>query len=395
MAPVDLARKVRCREKPTPQDSQARREARHLRMWWSDPNTKTGMLNLRGQLADLDGALFENTINHLIEQMRPPKGQAWDTREHRAADALVQLCRRANEPCECDENRPVTPKRAPKPLLVVEVPVSGPATVAGIPLPDAVVEQLRANAIIEPVLVDDHGAPLTGRATVLGVVGEDRPRGALARRALSLRHLRPALRPPHPPPHTPLVGWQRRHLQPRRGVRGRRASPDAHPERSLGPGRQPQPARRLTPRPLRRPHRRRSPPLRAPATLTRRTLTPRRHQIELPHQHLDNRIATHGPTSPEPTPAQSRSVRCPRDRDTRANTGRLTDGSTAAAWRNVRRERAGDVAHGPPGHAIRGSRRPRPPCGVGARCRPNSAGSPRAGWPGRRTPSRRTGRAAR
>ena len=126
-------------------------------MWWSDPNTKTGMLNLRGQLADLDGALFENTINHLIEQMRPPKGQAWDTRDHRAADALLQLCRRAQEPCDCDD---ATPKRAPKPLLQVEVPVSGPATIAGIPLPDAVVEQLRANAIIEPVLVDDHGAPL-------------------------------------------------------------------------------------------------------------------------------------------------------------------------------------------------------------------------------------------
>jgi len=143
--------------KPMPAEGQARREARHLRWWWSDPNTKTGMLNLRGQLADLDGALFENTINHLIEQLRPPKGQPWDTRDHRAADALLQLCGRAQEPCDCDQP---TPKRAPKALLQVEVPLTGPATVAGIPLPDAVVEQLRANATIEPVLVDDHGAPL-------------------------------------------------------------------------------------------------------------------------------------------------------------------------------------------------------------------------------------------
>jgi len=157
MAPVDLARAVRCQRKPTPAEGQARREARHLRWWWSDPNTKTGMLNLRGQLADLDGALFENTINYLTEQMRPPKGQPWDTRDHRAADALLQLCRRAQEPCAGDQP---TPKRAAKPLLVVEAPQTGPATVAGIPLPDAVVEQLRANAIIEPVLVDDHGAPL-------------------------------------------------------------------------------------------------------------------------------------------------------------------------------------------------------------------------------------------
>jgi hypothetical protein len=160
MAPVDLARAVRCQHKPTPAEGQARREARHLRMWWSDPTTKTGMLNLRGQLADLDGARFENTINALIDQMRPPKGQPWDSRDHRAADALLQLCRRAHEPGDGDEDQPVTPKRAPKPLLVVEVPQTGPATVAGIPLPDTVVEQLRANAIIEPVLVDDHGAPL-------------------------------------------------------------------------------------------------------------------------------------------------------------------------------------------------------------------------------------------
>jgi hypothetical protein len=158
MAPVDLARQVRCQNKPTAEEGQARRHARHLRMWWSDPKTKTGMLNIRGALADLDGSLFENTINALIDKMKPPAGQPWDTRDHRAADALVELCRRATEPCDCDE--PAPPKRAVKPLVQVEVALSGPATVAGIPLPDAVVEQLRANATIEPVLVDNHGAPL-------------------------------------------------------------------------------------------------------------------------------------------------------------------------------------------------------------------------------------------
>jgi hypothetical protein len=40
-------------------------------------------------------------------------------------------------------------------------PASGPAEVAGIPLPDAMVEQLRASARIEPVLVDDDGLPIT------------------------------------------------------------------------------------------------------------------------------------------------------------------------------------------------------------------------------------------
>jgi hypothetical protein len=157
MAPVDLARKVGGQQKPTPADWQARRRARGLRMWWDDPTTKSGMLHLRGQLPDLSGSMFENTITELIDQMRPAKGRCWDSREHRAADALVQLCERAPEPCDCDRS---TPTRAPRPHVQVEVPRSGPATVAGVPLPDSVVEQLRANATIEPVLVDDHGAPL-------------------------------------------------------------------------------------------------------------------------------------------------------------------------------------------------------------------------------------------
>jgi hypothetical protein len=49
---------------------------------------------------------------------------------------------------------------AVKPLLVVPVPLTGPAEIAGIPLADAMVEQLRATANIEPVLVDDDGLPI-------------------------------------------------------------------------------------------------------------------------------------------------------------------------------------------------------------------------------------------
>jgi 5-methylcytosine-specific restriction endonuclease McrA len=67
------------------------------------------------------------------------------------------MCERVQEPCDCEQS---TPTRATKPLLVVEVPTRGPATVAGIPLPDSVVEKLRGNATIEPVLIDEHGAPV-------------------------------------------------------------------------------------------------------------------------------------------------------------------------------------------------------------------------------------------
>ncbi len=148
IAPADLARLARTQRKPTVEDGQRRRKARHLRMWW---HADRGMLAFRGELPDVDGAVFEATINRMVDRMRPAKGEPWDTRDHRAADALVDLCARFGE-----VESPVTRSR---PLLVVEVPLHGPAEVAGIPLPDAMVESLRAQAAVEPVLVDD-GVPV-------------------------------------------------------------------------------------------------------------------------------------------------------------------------------------------------------------------------------------------
>ena len=110
------------------------------------------MLNVRGQLPDVMGATFEATILELTGQMKPAKSQAWAPFEQRAADALVQLC------------APVGSVTAPVPtlaspvILQVQVPLHGPAEIAGVPIADSVVEQLRANASIEPLLVDDDGA---------------------------------------------------------------------------------------------------------------------------------------------------------------------------------------------------------------------------------------------
>ena len=50
---------------------------------------------------------------------------------------------------------------APRPVVQVHVPLHGPAEIAGIPIADSLLEQMRANATIEPVLVDDDGAPVT------------------------------------------------------------------------------------------------------------------------------------------------------------------------------------------------------------------------------------------
>jgi Domain of unknown function (DUF222)/HNH endonuclease len=191
VAPCDLARLARTKTKPTIEEWQARQDARTLRMWWHKPS---GMLHVRGELPDLMGAKFEATINRMIERATPAKGRPWASRDHRGADALLDLCDRF-ETAEA-------PLAAAKPLLQVPVPQSGPAEVAGIPLPDAVVEALRANARIEPVLVDDLGAPVAVGKTTTGLSpkiaravllrdGHCRIPGCEIRHGLEVHHLRP------------------------------------------------------------------------------------------------------------------------------------------------------------------------------------------------------------
>ncbi|MFI5054246.1 MAG: hypothetical protein ACHQDE_07785, partial [Acidimicrobiia bacterium] len=194
-APADLARQARCQSKPTVEQSRARYAARGVRMWWT---ADKAMLHLHGQLPDVMGATFEATIGRLCEQAKPAKGQPWDSWEHRAADALVGLCDPHTDPKPACE----TPTLAAKPLFVVAVPREGPAEVAGVPLADELVEQLRANAIIEPALVDDDGVPLVvgkrfsglspkiARAVLLRD-GHCRIPGCEIRHGLHIHHLRP------------------------------------------------------------------------------------------------------------------------------------------------------------------------------------------------------------
>ena len=191
-APEDLARMARNAAKPSTEDSRARRAARSLRMWWTEDQ---GMLHLRGQLPDVMGATFEATIRQLSEQRKPAKRQAWDSFEHRAADALLKLCA---EPDANDDG----PTLAPRPVLQGQVPLSGPAEIAGVPIADSLLEQLRANASIEPVLVDDDGVPVAvgKRFTVLSPKiaravllrdGHCRVPGCAVRHGLEVHHLRP------------------------------------------------------------------------------------------------------------------------------------------------------------------------------------------------------------
>jgi hypothetical protein len=191
MAPADLARLTRTMTKPSVEDWRQRQEARDLAMWWDQPR---GRLQGRFELPDLLGAKFEATVNRITEQTRPAKGQPWPRWGQRAADALGVLCD------VWESTQPAA--AAAKPLLVVHVPREGPAEVAGIPLPDALVESLRANAKVEPVLVDDYGIPVAvGKRTglvspkiaraVLLRDGHCRIPGCEVRHSLQIHHLRP------------------------------------------------------------------------------------------------------------------------------------------------------------------------------------------------------------
>ena len=194
VAPADLARLARVAVKPSLEEGRARYDARSLRMWWTKDKA---MLHVHGQLPDVMGVRFERTIQRLTERAKPPKGHAWDNFEHRAADALHGMCDAVDV-----AERVETPTMAASPLFMVGVPPVGPAEIAGIPLPDAIVEQLRANATIEPVLVDDDGVPVTvGKRTtalspkimraVLLRDGHCRIPGCEVTYGLHVHHLRP------------------------------------------------------------------------------------------------------------------------------------------------------------------------------------------------------------
>jgi hypothetical protein len=159
-APADLERLARNVSKPTAEEAHARRQARELTMHW---RRGTGMLSLRAELPDIDGALVEGVLSRMIDHMRPAKGKPWASRAQRGGDALVELCRLYAD-YDPDQDPEAHTRMAYRPHFVVHVPPEGPAEVCGIPLPDSMVEALRAAAHIEPVLVDEAGAPVaTGR----------------------------------------------------------------------------------------------------------------------------------------------------------------------------------------------------------------------------------------
>ncbi|MEI8001882.1 MAG: HNH endonuclease [Actinomycetes bacterium] len=169
--PVDLQRMVRAQRTPTADESRRRFEARELRTWWDET---TGMLRGRFALPDLQGAAFESVIDQLVERQRPRRGEPWERRERRAADALTALVERFQGATD-------TIAEGIRPKVVVHVPPSGPGEVGGgVMLADETLEQLRVNCVIEAVVVDDHGSPI-GMARAIRALSPRRTRAVLTR----------------------------------------------------------------------------------------------------------------------------------------------------------------------------------------------------------------------
>jgi hypothetical protein len=190
-AASDLHKLVRVQQTPTEEEARERRRRRGVRTWWDD---QTGMFRFAGAgLPDVDGALVESVLNHMVDRMKPAKGQRWESRAARTADALVELARNYAD---------VQAVEHPGAWFVVDVPLEGPADVCGIPLPDGMVEKLRTSAKVTARVLDEQGGevvrgkvaaslPPRVRASVLRRDGHCRLGDCDRRHGLQVHHLWP------------------------------------------------------------------------------------------------------------------------------------------------------------------------------------------------------------
>jgi hypothetical protein len=151
LAPIDLQRMARRTRTVTAAEAEARREARMLVTW---RDAVDGMSCGRWRLPDVDGVLVEKVLDHMAEQLRPAKGEAWDSLAHRKADALVDLVTNFADVERMGRFR----------VEVVEIfdPRREPgAEVDGIPLAAEVLAALKLNAKVRRAVVDDTGCART------------------------------------------------------------------------------------------------------------------------------------------------------------------------------------------------------------------------------------------
>ena len=200
-SPADLQRMARKWRAMTREESVARRARRSLRKWRDDH----GFLHGRFELPlEHGGAEVEAFFDQVAEKMRPAKGERWASLEHRHADTLISLCRRdTSVDGSGDEDRAQGPTMAARPTVVVDVPLDGPATLCGIPLPDEWIDAWRAEVNVQLRAVDAHGMPVAEgpvrkfvsdkrRRAVIRRDGRCRSPGCRRRLGLQVHHLLPS-----------------------------------------------------------------------------------------------------------------------------------------------------------------------------------------------------------
>ena len=143
--PFDLQKIARRARRLNGEDAQRRYQARELRTW-REP--EFGMVAGRFRLPDLDGILVERVLEHMAEQLRPAKGEAWDSLAHRKADALVDLCRNYAD---------VEPTGRFVPTIVTHVRDDGTADCEGMELAPETVEAMQPAAKHKTRREDAHG----------------------------------------------------------------------------------------------------------------------------------------------------------------------------------------------------------------------------------------------
>ncbi len=103
------------------------------------------------------GAVVESFFDVVAERRKPATGEAWEPLERRQADILLALCQmEADSHGRDEESRGQEATVGARVDVHVDIPLHGPATMCGMPLPDEWVAAARANARVH-LRVCDNG----------------------------------------------------------------------------------------------------------------------------------------------------------------------------------------------------------------------------------------------
>jgi len=154
-SPLDLQKMARVeRAKPRREDSHARRDRRSLRKWQSADGFLCGRFELP---MEHGGAIVEGFFDLVAERMKPATGEAWEPLDRRQADILLALCQMEAAEGRAEDDRAQEATVGARVDVHVDIPLHGPATMCGVPLPDEWVDAARANARVHLRVLDDDG----------------------------------------------------------------------------------------------------------------------------------------------------------------------------------------------------------------------------------------------